>query len=99
RDDLVTGVQTCALPISAQIGIWSYMLVRGELDAAGVVLEPLTASVDAPETAWFAPEIRTSIGFHALYRGELESARPWLEDAWAEIGRASCRERVAVVGG
>ncbi len=69
--------------LPAQIGIWSYMLVRGELDAAGVVLEPLTASVDAPETAWFAPEIRTSIGFHALFRGELESARPWLEDAWA----------------
>ncbi|MDP9332424.1 MAG: AAA family ATPase [Actinomycetota bacterium] len=69
--------------LPAQIGIWSYMLVRGELDAAGVVLEPLMASVDAPETAWFAPEIRTAIGFHALYRGELESARAWLEEAWA----------------
>ena len=69
--------------LPAQIGIWSYMLVRGELDAAGVVLEPLTASVDAPETAWFAPEIRTSIGFHALYRGELENARHRLEEAWA----------------
>jgi hypothetical protein len=69
--------------LPAQVGIWSYMLVRGDLESAGVVLEPLIASVDTPETAWFAPEIRTSIGFHALFRGELESARSWLEEAWA----------------
>jgi class 3 adenylate cyclase len=69
--------------LPAQIGIWSYLLVRGDLDAAGVVLASLAGSVDAPETAWFAPEIRTAFGFHDLYRGELQSARRRLEEAWA----------------
>jgi len=69
--------------LPAQLGIWSYLLVRGDLDAAGAVLASLAGSVDAPETAWFAPEIRTALGFHDLYRGDLESARRRLEEAWA----------------
>ena len=32
----------------AQVGIWSYLLVRGTVDAASVVLEPLTDVLDEP---------------------------------------------------
>jgi class 3 adenylate cyclase len=70
----------------AQIGVWSYMLVRGDLDAAVVVLEPLVDSVDAPEMGWFAPEIKSCLGYSDFYRGELKRARQWLEEAWAGYG-------------
>ena len=67
----------------AQVGIWSYLLVRGEVDAAATVLEPLTSLLDAPETAWFTPEIKSCLGYSAFYQGRLEEARRWLEEAWA----------------
>ena len=56
----------------AQVGIWSYMLVRGEVDAAAAVLEPLTSLLDAPETAWFTPEIKSCLGYNAFYQGRLD---------------------------
>ncbi len=67
----------------AQVGIWSYMLVRGEVDAAAAVLEPLTSLLDAAETAWFTPEIKSCLGYNAFYQGRLDEARRWLEEAWA----------------
>jgi class 3 adenylate cyclase len=69
--------------LPARIGIWSYMLVRGDLGAAGEVLDAMSRSVDSPEAAWFATEIRTAIGWHDFYRGDLRSARTWLEQAWS----------------
>ncbi|MGZ6976562.1 MAG: AAA family ATPase [Acidimicrobiia bacterium] len=69
--------------LPARIGIWSYMLVRGDLGAAGEVLDALSRTVDSPDAAWFATEIRTAIGWHDFYRGDLGSARKWLEQAWA----------------
>ncbi len=67
----------------AQVGIWSYMLVRGEVDAAATVLAPLTGLLDAPETAWFTPEVKSCLGYNAFYQGRLDEARRWLEEAWA----------------
>ena len=67
----------------AQVGIWSYMLVRGDVDGAATVLAPLTNLLDAPETAWFTPEIKSCLGYNAFYRGRLDEARHWLEEAWA----------------
>ncbi len=67
----------------AQVGIWSYMLVRGEVEAAGAVLEPLTGSLDTPDAAWFAPEVKSCLGYTAFYQGNLAEARRWLEEAWA----------------
>jgi len=67
----------------AEVGIWSYMLTRGELEAARVVLEPLATLLDSPEMAFFAPEIKACIGFNAFYGGELGNARRWLEESWA----------------
>jgi len=66
----------------AQVGIWSYLLVRGSVDAAGVVLEPLTDVLDEPATAWFAPEIKSCLGYGAFYQGRLDAAHRWLVEAW-----------------
>jgi class 3 adenylate cyclase/tetratricopeptide (TPR) repeat protein len=66
----------------AQVGIWSYLLVRGSANAASVVLEPLTALLDDPAAAWFAPEIKSCLGYGAFYQGRLDDAHRWLVDAW-----------------
>ncbi len=66
----------------AQVGIWSYLLVRGSVDASSVVLEPLIDVLDESATAWFAPEIKTCMGYGAFYQGRLDDAHRWLVDAW-----------------
>ena len=66
----------------AQVGIWSYLLVRGSVDAASVVLEPLTDVLDDPVSAWFAPEIKSCMGYGAFYQGRLDDAHRWLVEAW-----------------
>ena len=66
----------------AQVGIWSYLLVRGSVDAAAVVLEPLTDVLDDPATAWFAPEIKSCMGYGAFYQGRLDDAHRVLVEAW-----------------
>jgi class 3 adenylate cyclase len=66
----------------AQVGIWSYLLVRGSVDAASIVLEPLANVLDDPATAWFAPEIKSCLGYSAFYQGRLEEAHRWLTEAW-----------------
>jgi hypothetical protein len=58
----------------AQLGIWSYFLVRGDVDEATVVLEPLIGVLDSPKTAWFAPEIRSCVGYAPSIRAG--STRP-----------------------
>ena len=66
----------------AQVGIWSYLLVRGTVDAASLVLEPLIDVLDEPATAWFAPEIKSCMGYGAFYQGRLDEAHRWLVEAW-----------------
>ncbi len=66
----------------AQVGIWSYLLVRGSVDAATVVLEPLADVLDEPATAWFASEIKSCMGYGAFYQGRLDEAHRWLVEAW-----------------
>ena len=66
----------------AQVGIWSYLLVRGTVDAASVVLEPLADVLEEPATAWFAPEIKSCLGYGAFYQGRLDEAHRWLVEAW-----------------
>ena len=77
----------------AQVGIWSYLLVRGSSDAASVVLEPLTDVLDDPATAWFAPEIKSCMGYGAFYQGRLEDAHRWLVEAWEGYRARSDRRR------
>ena len=66
----------------AQVGIWSYLLVRGSVGAASMVLDPLIDVVDDPATAWFAPEIKSCMGYSAFYQGRLKDAHRWLNEAW-----------------
>ena len=72
----------------AQVGIWSYLLVRGSVGAANVVLDPLTDVLDDPATAWFAPEIKSCMGYGAFYEGRLDEAHRWLLEAWEGYRRA-----------
>ena len=72
-----------------QVGIWSYLLVRGSVDAASIVLEPLTHVLDDPATAWFAPEIMSCMGYGAFYQGRLHEAHRWLVEAWEGYGARS----------
>src|SRR5947207_11546258 len=80
RDHCVTGVQTCALPISGNIRELENVVERGVILARGEVLMPgdlppeLTKSAPAPTGSRTLPLKRA-----------LEIP---------EIGRASCRERV-----
>ena len=68
--------------VPAQVGIWSYMFVRGELNMATWFLAPLMNAFESPEVAWFAPEVKSCIGYNSFYAGNLGDARRWLEDAW-----------------
>jgi Mrp family chromosome partitioning ATPase len=72
-----------------QVGIWSYLLVRGSVDAASIVLEPLTQVLDDPATAWFAPEIKSCMGYGAFYQGRLKEAHRLLLEAWEGYGARS----------
>ncbi len=68
--------------LPAQVGIWSYLLVRGNVGGAGSVLDPLAEVVDEPATSWFAPEIKSAMGYSAFYQGRLREAHRLLTDAW-----------------
>ena len=81
--------------VPAQVGIWSYMFVRGELGMATWFLAPLINAVDSPDVAWFAPEIKSCIGYNSFYAGELVDGRRWMEEAWDGYMRRPEDERVS----
>src|SRR5690348_2885556 len=89
RDGRVTGVQTCALPISQarmNVGIDASNLRSG--GGMTYVVELLA----------HADPARHGIDKVTLWASEAMLARtaprPWLERVHVQIGRASCRERV-----
>src|SRR3546814_7010536 len=88
---LVTGVQTCALPIYTALALFN----DGTLTKYGV--EMIGADAEAIDKAEDRQKFRD-----AMDRIGLESARSGvahtLDEALAEIGRASCRERVCQYG-
>src|SRR5207244_9784489 len=84
RDDLVTGVQTCALPIlDVRLALAEKVEVRSMDDHDSLHIRDLvrTLRTTAPGTVW-------PISAWPMRRGMTQ----------AKIGRASCRERVAVRG-
>jgi class 3 adenylate cyclase len=86
HSDRICGRHTDRLElVPARLGVWGYMFVRGELGAAGVVLEPLMASVDLAEMGWIAPEVISCMGYLAFYEGDLPRARSSLERAWSDF--------------
>ena len=68
--------------VPAQVGIWSYMFVRGELGMATWFLAPLINAVESAEIAWFAPEIKSCIGYNSFYAGDLLDAKRLFEESW-----------------
>src|SRR5207237_3072297 len=90
RDSSVTGVQTCALPISH-----AYTRYLGDLSGGQIIKKILARSLALPPEAlsfYEFPEIADIRRFKDAYRDVLELAGA----AMAEIGRASCREGVWV---
>src|SRR5438876_9235184 len=97
RDGRVTGVQTCALPISddvmvTEIEVWSVRIAGWNARAASA-LAPLAEVVGVPDRTFDGGALLVSVG-----RGKIGAVEKALVK---EIGRASCRERekMAVVGG
>src|SRR5205823_10888590 len=89
RDKLVTGVQTCALPISGR-------------DLPGALQERVALGPDQLLDLEDAVGVRHPDVGHRLLRRREVLARGQDRDGWegslrhleAQIGRASCRERV-----
>src|SRR2546421_3959382 len=78
RDLIVTGVQTCALPIYERV-LGGAQAEQGRVGAFGEVL-PTGRTAQATDAPAFAgPAVGTKVALPALA---------------VEIGRASCRERV-----
>src|SRR5207244_9015974 len=94
RDDLVTGVQTCALPILVMTPFYAVLEARRQTQTAtsvGSVLLSATAAIaDGNQSlaARFAREHGVSLRLFPAGQGPRDSSV-------FEIGRASCRGRVA----
>src|SRR5207244_7238197 len=90
RDDLVTGVQTCALPIFAVEGEW-----RATVDVQVVRVAMTATGLDHHDVGIVVGKGPFEVAEPGALMREQGLARP----ADGEIGRASCRERVEVGGG
>src|SRR5207244_9277997 len=87
RDDLVTGVQTCALPIS--------MDAREFRQLGHHVVDLLSEYFEHIEEKPVFPDVEPQI-LTDLFAEPLPQAASAPEEVLAEIGRASCRERWGV---
>jgi class 3 adenylate cyclase/tetratricopeptide (TPR) repeat protein len=83
----------------AAVGVFTYFFSRAEYGTARTVLERVTTLIDAPEGAWFAPEVRGSLGYVAFHTGEIRQARHMLEEAWAGFQSRPPEEMVSPVWG
>src|SRR5699024_11396538 len=89
RDRNVTGVQTCALPIS-QVKLLAHTVIESDVIAELMDIQPQSTDAETLVTfagrscyeSWHRPKPET-------YRDEDYIARTIFE----QIGRASCRER------
>src|SRR5205823_10450083 len=98
RDKLVTGVQTCALPIYSMIGAIVHAAAPQSIQ---VSIRIVPSDVLAP--AAFDPR-RSGFRAHEARAWNASKAKRRLRAAQAatrrsEIGRASCRERVEILMG
>src|SRR5690606_41202332 len=91
----VTGVQTCALPISApQVGDRITMGRTLRVTAAALVIAlPATAGL-AQDAEKGADVFRRCTQCHAVGPNAANVTAPNLNGIVGQIGRASCRERV-----
>src|SRR5207253_8436403 len=94
RDGHVTGVQTCALPISSA---HAACLPRRHLVHNNLNQTPSRRFLQISETRSLA-----SIGFQPMpdfFKAKVAISTPVLIDGGHKIGRASCRERVRTAKG
>src|SRR5205823_11980338 len=97
RDKLVTGVQTCALPISIEFLLYDTYrmaknsIARGNQDSWTITPKRIEALEAEAEAAKAKPTERPA---------GPSPVGPFFDNARTapEIGRASCRERVAIAG-
>src|SRR3546814_5284905 len=88
RCALVTGVQTCALPIYPVFSKIAVRYTEGNAFGIRIVVAPLHLDADPLQDV---QQILLGIGFPVAVLLSVEAR----EHAWhREIGRASCRERV-----
>src|SRR5207249_9213652 len=98
RDRNVTGVQTCALPISLILIVLALLLAGGTAWLASSYLNSQRQTIvrEAEPLKVATPSKSVLVAKADLKRGQI--LRP--EDTtWQEIGRASCRERESGRGG
>src|SRR5205823_8821258 len=88
RDKLVTGVQTCALPICEEQHRAGAALDRLELGGHGWPSSLPRSAAGASSS--FAAWLRCSASRYAMV---CQRSRVSISPAYEEIGRASCRER------
>ena len=83
-EDICRRLTSRAEIMPAQVGIWSYLLVRGD---GGGGQRGARALAHAARRAARRPGSRrrssSCIGYSAFYRGRLDEARRWLDEAWA----------------
>src|SRR5206468_6045243 len=97
RDLIVTGVQTCALPIC--VTVFEALKAYDQLKAAGTAIRVIDLYSVAPVDAAALVRAGRATGGR-LITVEDHYAGGGIGDAVAaEIGRASCRERVWIWGG
>ncbi|MEA2588644.1 MAG: hypothetical protein QOH66_1571, partial [Actinomycetota bacterium] len=79
----------------AAIGVFSAFFARGELGTARTVLERVVPLTEGPEGAWFAPEVKSCLGFVVFHTGDIPQARSILEEAWEAFLRRPPEETVS----
>src|SRR5437762_1921186 len=92
RDTSVTGVQTCALPISL-----GKMVTKSSSPEGAVPCSRRAGDSDAPSGLLGTPVRFFPQGFTLGY--QMPGFQPCCRRRLAQIGRASCRERVYVAVG
>src|SRR5699024_11365250 len=89
RDRNVTGVQTCALPIS--IALYVALSFRRQFQLIRQLLLLIASIITGSLLALFGQVYQTGADTWQLFFAWAILITPW------EIGRASCRERVEIV--
>src|SRR3546814_5685299 len=97
RCALVTGVQTCALPILEALiaSAKGEMLANPEQAAAQALAAERRIRSDpaVPDRAIALATAQWLQGEAYVRLNEIDRARPLIDHAWSKIRRASCRER------
>src|SRR5205823_11262798 len=97
RDKLVTGVQTCALPISYRLYLERLEHEKNHVEDMAALhlrtIEALALAIEAKDHTTHEHLKRVRV-----YAVEIAKQLKVSEEELEEIGRASCRERVEVWG-